>query len=162
MHSKFICRYCEISRALSLTLLGVLLTTSLAVGLYYWAPKAEATPGMLPFGGFILYNVPAPVPNILNTVLAPVPPCPAHIVITDYSLGFPKVIGITLDGLSEGPTFLFDNLFTPGVGTLGEYEPVPLPLCSPFNPGVYYPVFNAFLNPGFGLFQMGTALVPAT
>ncbi len=159
MCKRFGCHH-SITRMLYSVFVAVFVTATLVVGIYSTTTHAQATPGMLPFGGHILYNVPLPIPNALNTVAVPVPPCPPHIVIIDYSFGFPKVIGITLAGLSFGPIFEFYNTATPGIATLGEYAPLPLPVCSPLNPGVYYPVFDAFYNPTMGLFQMGTGAVP--
>lgn len=141
------------------SMVGFLITTGLVLGIYSQVPVAQATPGMMPFGGFILYNEPSPLPNVANVFGVPVPPCPPHIVMTDYSLGFPKVIGITFAGLSVAPTFEFYNLYTPGVADLGEYIPVPLPNCVGAV-GVYYPVFPVFFNAPYGLFQMGTGDIP--
>jgi len=144
-------------------LVGFLLATGLVLGIYSQAPSAYATPGVLPFGGFIMYNDPLPIPNPPTPTIPPVPipPCPPHIVMLDYSLGFPKVIGLTFSGLSTGPTFEFYNLYTPGINDVGEHTPVTVPTCIPgVTPGVYYPVFQMFFNAPYGLYQMGTGDIP--
>lgn len=157
MCKKFMCHH-SMSRMLYVVLVAMFATTGLVAGIYATTPPAQATPGMMPMGGHILYNVPFPIPNLPPLFV----PCPPHIVIIDFSLGVPKPIGITLSGLSTGPTFEFYNLYTPGVAILGEYAPVPIPTCIPgVTPGVYYPVFPAMINFFFGgLYQIGTGGVP--
>ncbi len=141
----------HITRVSYLVMVAFVLTAGLVLAIYSSVEPAQATPGMIPFGGFIVTNVPLPVGF-------PAPICPPHILITDYTGGVPKPIGLTFGSLSDAPTFEFYNLFTPGIATVGEYEPFPLPDC--ITAGVPYPVFEVFYNVPYGLFQMGTGDVP--
>lgn len=95
--------------------------------------KAQATPGMVPFGGRILAF------NALSVVTG----CPPHTVIFDYvSL---NNIGIAV--MPSSMLYEYYNLFMPGAHVLGEYAPVPIPTC--LTP---YPVFP--------IFQVGTSATP--
>jgi len=90
--------------------------------------KADATIGMMPFGGPITAYVP-PIPF---------PPCPAHTVVYNYAGGgLAGVIGVYQLPTSE--IYSYGNLFTPSNFVLGEYTPVPFVTCP--TPYPVYPIF---------------------
>lgn len=118
---------CACLAASSLTLASLIFVSTIN------PQKAQATPGMEPFGGRIIAF------NPLSVVTG----CPPHTVIFDY-------VSLTDIGIAVIPgSLLYDyrNLVTPGVSVLGEYAPVPIPTC--LTP---YPVFP--------IFQVGTSATP--
>lgn len=146
----------RISKVLYITFIS-LLGNFLAIMFFYsGAQSAQATPGTLSFGGPILWEVPIPIPNLVTLGA----PCPAHTVILDYSKGVPTVEGFTIPNgfnVSAGVTFDYENIYTPGVQTLGEVLPLPLPTCAGLTP---YPVYTVLFNPTSFRYQVGTGLVP--
>ena len=136
-------------------LVSIVASCLLLAGFFFSTLQAKATPGMAPFGGPLILSVAVPIPN----PLAAFAPCPAHFVILDYTGTVPKPIGIsTLYSTNATPGSIFDwgNLFTPGVQTLGEFIPLPIPTCA----GLPYPVFQSFFNLEYGKFQIGTGAIP--
>jgi hypothetical protein len=133
---------------------GICLALGMTVIVFFDAVPAQATPGMMPFGGVVLYSVPLPI----NNPPPPRPPCPAHTVVSDIVTH--QNIGIMTTGVSAiGPMFLYNNFITPGVWTLGEHVLLPQPTCIG-TPGVNYFVYLGFYNGTSGRFQIGTGLTP--
>jgi hypothetical protein len=145
----------NLSRVLYLTLVGVFVNALVVMAFYSYVQTAQATPGTLQFGGPILWEVPTPIPTFSGI-------CPAHTVILDYSKGIPDLMAFSIPNgfnVSAGVTFDYENVYTPGVQTLGEVNIIPLVTCAGLFP---YPVYTTFFNPTYLKFQVGTSLLPAT
>ncbi len=146
--------HCHITRVMYASLVGFLITTGLVITIYFnTAVPAQATVGQSAFGGPIIVNIPLPTPTLSGI-------CPPHTVIMNYNLTIPRPVGLivpTVFGVGTGLTFDYGNLLTPGVQTLGEYSPIPVPTCV----GYPYPVYFVFYNPMYLKFQVGTSMFPS-
>ncbi len=143
----------QITRVMFLVLLAFIISTGLVLGIYSQTLTAQATIGMSQDYGTFVASV--ALPTLSGTGV-----CPPHVVVFDMNSSIPKLIGITN---LESPTninpllvYANNNLFTPGVWTLGEYAPIPIPTCG----GFPYEVYACFINPESGLCQLGTGDIP--
>jgi hypothetical protein len=148
--------YNKTGKILYILMAGFLVTGSLVFGIYANTPQAFATPGAIPFGGTIT--------NIVPPIVPPAPAvCPAHTIVNNLTTSIylgekgilvPPIIGIyTIPPYSL--IFPYMNLVMPGVNILGEYLPIPFASCD-----LPYPVFLGFYYPTYGLFGIGTSMVP--
>lgn len=142
-------RYHGLKKVLYSALIGLVAAASLGGATYFSTPKAQAdlTKGIDKFGGQIITPMPAiPCPFISC------PPCPPHTLILDYSSGHSRLMGLMV----YGPAFDNNNITTPSVANLGQYDLIPFPPCF-FMP---YMVFFPFFNPTRQKIQMGTGAGP--
>jgi hypothetical protein len=103
-------------RKIYFLLLGLILLVGVfAASPFIGTKKAYATPGMFPFGGYILYTDPGFTPPAI---------CVPHVVIFDIVTH--SVIGI----FPSGMIFSYYNFYTPSVAVLGEYVPFPIQPCA--------------------------------
>ena len=151
--SRGVIRHHQITKVMYIALVAVFFTTCLSTGLLFSAEPAQATVGMIPQGGITMSALVIPPTPTFTGI------CPAHVVILDETLPVPTLMGLApqdIVGAGTGLTFIYNNLFTPGVWDLGEHLPIPIPSCV----GFPYPVYFHFFNPEYLRNQIGTGLVP--
>jgi len=106
----------------------------LTVGLFLSAPasKADYISPFVPFGGWVNSVVANPTPG--GSYI-----CPTYILITNADLtnGLPPEFGVYIPVFLPGPTYDYNNLFTPGTPLVGGFEPVLCPAPVPVYPLFY-------------------------